>query len=156
MKKLLTGACIAGAFAVPGQVCARPVVLSAELQNYGGNGAYLAFYVTDPAGKYKKTLWVAGKKAKYYKHLSDWARGSGLNAREFDGVSGASVGSGKTLKVTVELADALIDAGYEIRVDSAVEDGRDNPADARAALTRAGAGKPAKGRGYVKSFTYQM
>ena len=156
MKKILTGACMVGAFALHGQAWARPVVLSTELQSYGGNGAYLAFYVTDAAGKYKKTLWVSGKKTKYYKHLSDWARGSGLNPREFDGLSGASVGSGKTLKVTVELADALIDAGYEIRVDSAAEDGRDNPADARAVLTRQGAGKPVKGRGYVKSFTYSM
>ncbi len=156
MKKILTGACLAGAFALPALVHARPVVLTTQLQSYGGNGAYLAFYVTDAAGKYKKTLWVAGKKAKYYKHLSDWARGSALNAREFDGLTGASVGSGKSLKVTVELADGLIDAGYEIRVDSAVEDGRDNPADARAPLTKQGAGKPAKGRGYIKSFTYDM
>ena len=156
MNKIIAGACLAGAFALPGFVQARPVVLTTQLQNYGGNGAYLAFYVTDAAGKYKKTLWVAGTKAKYYKHMSDWARGSGLNAREFDGLSGASVGSGKSLKVTVEVADALIDAGFEIRVDSAVEDGRDNPADARAPLTKQGAGKPVKGRGYVQSFTYDM
>jgi hypothetical protein len=153
---IIGGACLAGALALPGLVHARPVVLTAELQGYGGNGAYLALYVTDAAGKYQKTLWVAGRKAKYYRHLSDWARGSGLNPREFDGISGASVGSGKSLKVTVDLADALIDAGYEIRIDSAVEDGRDNPADARAALTRQGAGKPVKGRGYIKSFTYDM
>jgi hypothetical protein len=156
MKMIIGGACLAGALALPGLVHARPVVLTAELQGYGGNGAYLALYVTDAAGKYQKTLWVAGRKAKYYRHLSDWARGSGLNPREFDGISGASVGSGKSLKVTVDLADALIDAGYEIRIDSAVEDGRDNPADARAALTRQGAGKPVKGRGYIKSFTYDM
>ncbi len=156
MKKLITSACVAGALALPALADARPVVLTTLLQSYGGNGAYLAFYVTDAAGKYKKTLWVAGKKAKYYKHMSDWARGSGLNAREFDGLSGASVGSGKSLKVTVELADALIDAGYEIRVDSAVEDGRDTPADARTPLTKQGAGKPVKGRGYIKSFTYDM
>lgn len=156
MKNILTGACLAGALALPALVQARPVVLTTQLQNYGGNGAYLAFYVTDAAGKYKKTLWVAGKKSKYYKHMSAWARGSGLNAREFDGVSGASVGSGKSLKVTVELADTLIDAGYEIRVDSAVEDGRDYPAEARVPLTRAGVGKPVKGRGYIKSFSYDM
>lgn len=156
MKKIITGACVAGALALPGVADARPVVLTTQMQNYGGNGAYLAFYITDATGKYKKTLWIAGKKAKYYKHMSDWARGSGLNTREFDGVSGASVGSGKSLKVKVELADALIDAGYEIRVDSAVEDGRDNPADARAPLTKQGAGKPVKGRGYIKSFTYDM
>lgn len=156
MKKIIAGACLAAALVLPGLVHARPVVLTTQLQSYGGNGAYLAIYVTDAAGKYKKTLWVAGTKAKYYKHLSDWARGSGLNAREFDGLSGASVGSGKSLKVTVELADALIDAGYEIRVDTAVEDGRDNPADARVPLTKKGSGKPAKGRGYIKSFTYDM
>lgn len=156
MKHMTAYACLAGALALPGLTQARPVVLTTQLKNYAGNGAYLAFYVTDAAGKYKKTLWVAGKKAKYYKHLSDWARGSGLDAREFDGVSGASVGSGKTLKVTVELADTLIDAGYEIRVDSAVEDGRDSPADARAPLGKQGAGKPVGGRGYVKSFTYDM
>jgi hypothetical protein len=156
MKKIIAGACLAGAFALPGLVHARPVVLTTQLQNYGGNGAYLAFYVTDAGGKYRKTLWVSGNKTKYYKHLSDWARGSGLNASEFDGLTGASVGSGKTLKVTVDVADALIDAGFEIRVDSAVEDGRDNPADARTPLTKQGAGKPVKGRGYIQSFTYDM
>lgn len=156
MKKIIGSACLAGAVVLPGLLHARPVVLTTQLQSYGGNGAYLAFYVTDAAGKYKKTLWVAGTKVKYYKHMSDWARGGGLNAREFDGLSGASVGSGKSLKVTVELADALIDAGYEIRVDTAVEDGRDNPVDARVPLTKQGSGKPAKGRGYIKSFTYDM
>lgn len=156
MKHLIAGAILAGALVLPELADARPVVLTTQLQNYGGNGAYLAFYVTDATGKYQKTLWVAGKKSKYYKHLSDWARGSGLRAVEFDGVSGASVGSGKSLKVSVELADALIDAGYQIRVDSSVEDGRDNPGEIRVPLTRQGAGKPVGGRGYVKSFSYDM
>ncbi|WP_034295262.1 DUF2271 domain-containing protein [Herbaspirillum sp. RV1423] len=156
MIKIIVGTCVAGALALPGLVQARPVVLTTQLQSYGGNGAYLAIYITDAAGKYKKTLWISGTKEKYYKHMSDWARGSGLNAREFDGLTGASVGSGKSLKVTVEVADVLIDAGYEIRVDSAVEDGRDTPADARVPLTKQGAGKPVKGRGYIKSFNYEM
>lgn len=156
MKKITASLFLAAAVALPSLVYARPVTLTTQLKSYSGNGAYLAIYVTDANGQYKKTLWVAGKKAKYYKNLRDWARGSGLKASEFDGVSGASVGNGGTLKVTVELADALIDAGYEIRVDSAVEDQRDNPADVRAPLTTKDAGKPVAGRGYVKSFTYDM
>ncbi|MEO5812347.1 MAG: DUF2271 domain-containing protein [Rhodanobacter sp.] len=156
MNKLALSLCLAGVMALPGLVQARPVTLTTQLKGYGGNGAYLAIYVTDGAGQYKKTLWVSGKKAKYYKNLRDWARGSGMRPSEFDGVSGASVGSGRALKVTVDLADALIDAGYEIRVDSAVEDGRDNPAEVRTPLTTAGAGKPATGRGYVQAFTYDM
>ncbi len=156
MKKIIASLFLASAVALPALAQARTLTLSTQLQNYGGEGAYLAFYLTDASGKYQKTLWVAGKKSKYYKNLRDWARGSGLNPREFDGVSGASVGSGRTLTVKVELADALIDAGYEIRIDSAVEDGRDNAVDARAPLTVKGAGKPVAGRGYVKSFRYDM
>lgn len=41
------------------------------MQSYGGNAAFLAFYVTDANGKYQKTLWVAGQKAKYYRNLRD-------------------------------------------------------------------------------------
>lgn len=156
MKKIFASLSLAGVLALPGLVQARPVTLTAQLQNYGGNAAFLVFYVTDANGQYKKTLWVAGKKAKYYKNLRDWARGSGLKASEFDAVTGASVGSGDTLRVTVELADVLIDAGYEIRVDSAVEDKRDIPADVRVPLTTNGAGKPVTGRVYIKSFTYSM
>ncbi len=156
MRKFATSLCLAGIFALPGMVQARPVILTTELKNYTGNGAYLAIYVTDAAGQYKKTLWVAGKKTKFYKHLRDWARGSGLKPTEFDGVSGASVGSGRTLKVTAELADALIDAGYEIRVDTAVEDQRDNPAEVRVPLTTKDKSKPVAGRGYIKTFSYDM
>lgn len=156
MNKIVLSLCLAGAMALPGLADARPVTLTTQMKAYGGDGAYLAIYVTDAAGKYHKTLWVSGKKSKYYKNLRDWARGSGMRASEFDGVSGASVGSGRTLKVTAELADALIDAGYEIRIDSAVEDGRDNPADVRVPLTKAGSGQPVAGRGYVQSFTYDM
>lgn len=156
MNRIVLSLCLAGAIALPGLAQARPITLTTQLKSYGGDGAYLAIYVTDAAGQYQKTLWVSGKKTKYYRNLRDWARGSGMRPAEFDGVSGASVGSGRALKVTVDLADALIDAGYEIRVDSAVEDGRDNPADVRTPLTTAGVGKPAAGRGYVQSFTYDM
>lgn len=156
MKKLASSLCLVGIFSLPALVQARPITLTTDLKSYVGNGAYLAIYVTDSAGQYKKTLWVAGKKVKFYKHLRDWARGSGMKASEFDGVSGASVGNGKSLKVTVELADALIDAGYEIRVDTAVEDQRDNPAEVRVALTTQNKNKPVAGRGYIKSFNYNM
>ncbi len=156
MKKIVVSLCLAGAIALPGLVYARPLTLTTQLQSYRGDGAYLAIYVTDANGQYKSTLWVAGTKSKYYKSLRDWARGSGMKASALDGVTGASVGSGRELKVTVEVADALIDAGYEIRIDSAVEDMRDNPADVRVPLTTSGAGKPVAGRGYVKSFTYDL
>ncbi len=71
-------------------------------------------------------------------------------------MASASVTSGRTLKITLNLDDALIDSGHEIRIDTAVEDMRDNRADVAVPLTSEGAGKPVAGRGYVRSFRYDF
>ncbi|NWN83556.1 MAG: DUF2271 domain-containing protein [Halomonas sp.] len=145
---------LAAAIALPALAQAREVTFTTELKDYGGDGAYVALYLTDADGRYQDTLWIAGEKSKYYKHLRDWARGSGQRSAEYDGLTGASVGSGRSLTLTLDLADELIDAGYEVRVDTAVEDMRDNRADVVVPLTTAGAGQPVSGRGYVQSFHY--
>ena len=141
---------------LPALAHSRPLTLTAQLKNYGGDGAYLAAYLTDAKGTYVRTLWVAGGKAKYYKHLSDWNRLSAADAKRLDGVTGASVGAGRTLKVTADLADALLDAGYEIRIDAAAEDMRDSPSEVRIPLSNANAGKPQAGKQYIQSVTYQL
>ena len=150
---LLAAAC---ALAVPALAHSRQVTLNVQLKDYGGNGAYVAAYLTDAKGAYVRSLWVAGGKAKYHKHLSDWSRLSAGDAKRLDGVTGASVGAGRVLKVTADLADALIDAGYEIRVDAAVEDMRDSPSEVRLPLTNANAGKAQPGKQYIQSLTYQL
>ena len=139
--------------ALPASAEARNVRLTTTLKNYGGDGAYLAIYLTDASGKLQKTIRVAGSKAKYHKHLAGWFRQSG---GRIDGTTGASVGAGQTLRVSVEIADALIDAGYQIRIDSAVEKENDIPADVVAPLTSANVGKPISGKGYVRSLTIDM
>jgi hypothetical protein len=153
MKTELSLIALAAALALPGLAEARPITVTTELDNYGGRGAYLAVYVTNAAGAYQGTLYVAGRKSQYFRHLSDWARAGGNAA---DGATGASVGSGRTLTISVDLADALFDAGYEIHVDVAVEDMRDGPSDAVVPLTTAGAGQPVAGRSYVQSLRYDM
>lgn len=135
---------------------ARDVTIATQLKQYRGDGAYVAVYLTDAKGTYQQTLWVAGKKSKYFKHLKDWARGSKRRHSEYDGMTGASISRGRTLKITVDLDDALIDSGYQIRVDTAVEDKRDNPADLIAPLTTEGRGKPVSGSGYVQALTYRF
>lgn len=153
LSTILATAC---ALAFPALAQSRPLTLTAQLKNYGGDGAYLAAYLTDANGSYVRTLWVAGGKAKYYKHLSDWNRLSAGDTKRLDGVTGASVGAGRTLKVTMDLADALIDAGYEIRIDAAVEDMRDSPSDVRVPLTSSNVGKPQAGKQYIQSVNFQL
>ncbi|WP_284335728.1 DUF2271 domain-containing protein [Comamonas sp. NoAH] len=155
-KPLSTILATACALAFPALAQSRPLTLTAQLKNYGGDGAYLAAYLTDANGSYVRTLWVAGGKAKYYKHLSDWNRLSAGDTKRLDGVTGASVGAGRTLKVTMDLADALIDAGYEIRIDAAVEDMRDSPSEVRVPLTSSNVGKPQAGKQYIQSVNFQF
>lgn len=108
MKPLFAALALSTALTVPELAAARPVTLTTTLNAYGGNGAYLAIYVTDGAGAYKGTLWFAGGKSKYYSHLSGWERASGGRLAEISGITGASVGAGRTLKVTLDLADGAL------------------------------------------------
>ncbi|ART81729.1 MAG: DUF2271 domain-containing protein [Oceanisphaera sp.] len=156
MKKTATILALTALLTLPSLAQAKPVTLTTELNGYNGDGAYVAIYLTDANGKYQDTLWVAGGKSKYYKHLRDWARGSGLKAATYDGKTGASLASGNTLTTTVEVADKWLDAGYQLRIDTAVEDLREHRAEVIAPFTRANAGQVTSGKGYVKSFSYQL
>ncbi|MGD9507814.1 MAG: DUF2271 domain-containing protein [Geminicoccaceae bacterium] len=154
MKSLLAALALTTALTVPGYAMARPVTLTTTLNDYGGNGAYLALYVTDASGKYAGSLWMAGGKSKYYQHLADWYRATNGDTAQVNGITGASVGAGRALKITLDLADALFDAGYTLHIDAAVENMRDSPNEVAVPLTSTGADQPVKGRRYVASFTY--
>lgn len=156
MKSLLATLALTTALTLPGLAMARPVTLTTQLSNYGGDGAYLALYVTDSSGAYAGTLWMAGGKSKYYDSLSDWYRATGGDPAQINGITGASVGAGRPLEITLDLADALFDAGYTLHIDAAVEEMRNSPNEVAVPLTTAGAGTAVKGRRYVASFTYDM
>lgn len=155
MKNLFPAFVLTGALALPTLACARQVTFETQLSSYRGDGAYLALYLTDRTGQLQPTLWVAGPKAKYHRHLRDWYRAVGGTAK-VDGITGASIGAGKTLRVTLDLADTLLDAGYEVRIDTAVEDMKAYAAEVVVPLTTSGADKPVQGSGYVKSFRYLL
>lgn len=156
MKTLLAALALSTALVAPGLALARPVTLSTTMNAYGGDGAYLAVYVTDAQGAYQGSLWMAGGKSKYYEHLSDWYRATAGNTAEINGITGASVGAGRALTMTLDLADALFDAGYVLHIDAAVEDMRDSPSEIAVPLTTAGAGQAITGRRYIASFAYDM
>jgi hypothetical protein len=149
---LMVTAALTTALAAPSIAFARPVTLTINMANYGGRGAYLAIYLTDAAGAYAGSLWMAGGKAKYYRHLSDWARLTGGDPAQVDGITGASVGAGGTLELTMDVADALFDAGYTLHVDAAVEEMRDSPNEITLPLDNANSGNVVQGRLYIADF----
>ena len=144
------------AIALPFSAEARAVTVTTVLKKYSGDGAYVVVYITDGQGRVHSTLRLAGPKAKYHKHLSNWSRAAGATRRPLDGVTGASVGSGQILKVSVDLADSLIDAGYQIRVDTAVENQRDVPSDVVVPLSKEVSGRSHPGTGYVQSLRVDL
>jgi len=155
MKKLLSVLAFGAAITIPAVVAAKPVTFTTTLRNYRGPGAYLALYVVDSNDVYKGTLWMSGGKTKYYKHLSGWKRATRGDLAQVRGVTGASIGAGRTLEVTLDLADALFDAGYKLHIDAAVEDRRDSPSDVVIALTRANIGKSVRGKSFVGNFSFK-
>jgi hypothetical protein len=130
--------------------------LRATMERYSGNPAFLAVYVTDAKGHFVATVQIFGDKVQYYPHLSHWMRAVGPQSVPLDGITGASVGSGRGLDVTVEVADALIDAGLQLRVDAAAENIADDPAEIILPLEQSAAGRDATGRGLIARFHFDM
>lgn len=153
MKSLLATLALTTALTFPGLALARNVTLTTQMADYAGQGAYLAYYLTDATGAYAGSLWMAGGKAKYYRHLQDW---SALGGQEADvaGITGASVGAGRSLTISLDLNDAIFDAGYVLHIDASVEDMRDSPNEIEVPLTTDGAGKTTTSTGYIASFAY--
>jgi hypothetical protein len=152
VKKFVAMLMLATALIAPGVAMARDITIQTSLAQYSGHGAYLAVYLTNPDGSYNSTLWVAGQKSKYFGDLRGWARAaSGAGSLKLDGITGASVGGGATLTVHANLADTLLDAGYQIHVDTAVENGGQYSDDAVIALTSTPA--TASGTGYVNTIS---
>lgn len=155
MKKLAALLLLATALVTPSLASAREVTIDTKLVNYSGNNAYLAIYLTKADGTYDSTLWVAGTKTRYLGALGGWVKAiSGQSSISIDGISGASVGGGQTLTVKANIADNLIDAGYVIHVDTAVEHGGEYADDAKTTLTSSGS--QVDGTGYVSTLKVSL
>ena len=157
MKKLIAALLLCTALVAPAAAMAREVTIATKLVNYSGNAAYLAVYLANADGTYQSTLWVSGTKQRYLGELTGWVsamRKSGATSVTLDGITGASVGGGQTLTVKADLADALIDAGYTIHVETAVEHGGEYADDAVAPLNSTA--QKVDGTGYVSSLSVSM
>lgn len=155
MKKIIALLLTATAIVTPGLAFAREVTIETKLINYSGNAAYLAIYLTKADGSYDQTLWLAGQKQRYFGALRGWVKAiSNESSISIDGITGASVGGGQTLTVKADLADNLIDAGYVIHVDTAVEHGGEYADDATLPLTSTGGS--AQGTGFVSTLDLSL
>jgi hypothetical protein len=147
-SRLLIPALVGASMLLASTAYARQVVITTEMTKFKGPRAYVVVYLTDPSGAVYDTLSIGGRQSKYYGHLRGWYRGAKNSRTPISAVTGASVGSGQTLQTTVEIADTLLNAGFQIRVDASVEDYGDHP---KAAILTLGSQTTSQGRGIVRS-----
>jgi len=132
---------------------ARPVDIAVKMKSYSGQQAYFAAYIVDANGQYVSTVLTAGGSGQYFEHISRWYRMFQRAGRRVDGRSGASIGAGRTMTGKVDIPDSMLNAGYTLRVETAVEHQRYMANDASVDLADGNNGKAVRGSGYVQSLT---
>lgn len=126
-----------------------------QLNEYEGDEAYFALYLVDPDGRYESTLWVSGDEERWYEDMPRWWRYHSRDPQELDAITGASTKAGDRALIRVEIEDAYLDAGYSIRVETAVEDLENYALDVEQTLNSEEMGDKISGTGYVRFVRYK-
>lgn len=159
-RKALLAALLATTFLIaPGSmhnVQAAEAKIMVQMNNYEGEEAYFSLYLIDPDGRYDQTLWVSGDEEKYHPDLPRWWKYLARKPQEIDAITGASTAAGDRSIITIEIADELIDAGYRLRVETAVENLSNYSEDVEVDLSAAAAGEKIPGTGYVRFIRYKL
>jgi len=150
MLTSVKAAAVVAALAIAAPADARPVTIEIAMNSYGGQRAYLAAYVVDPSGQYVATVLTAGSRLNYLGHLGRWFRMFQRAGGRVDGTTGASIGSSQSTSATINVPDSMLNSGYSLRVESAVENQRYYPDEAAVPLQN---GASVAGAGYVHSVT---
>ena len=121
-----------------------------QMTNYSGEAAYMVVSLIDPQGNYQKTLYVFGDNGKYYDSLKKWFVFYQDEKEKIDAVTGASITQGDRKTITLNLNKNLLDQGYKIRFESAVEDQNYYTTDAEVPFSSESLKGKTEGSGYVR------
>lgn len=116
---------------------------------YTGEEAYIVVSLINPKGDYEKTLYMMGDDKKWYNGFKEWFKFFN-KSKKIDGKTGASVGGGDRALVNLDIDDAVVNKGYKLRFESAVEAQKYHVADVEIPLTTEALAGKADGKGYIK------
>jgi len=130
-----------------------------EMIEYRGEGAYIAVSLMDKNDNYLKTLYVLGEdKTWFFDMRLFWAnlKSNGLIGDDayyshVDGITGPTIGGGKSLVVPLLLNKSEIDKGYKILFETAVEDKGYFRGDLSFELTEKSLNDSFEGTGFIKT-----
>lgn len=120
-----------------------------QMKSYLGEGAYIVVSLMNKDNTYNKTLYMLGADKEWYPDFKEWHKFYKKKPTNLDAITGASVSGGDRAIVTLTLDKALINAGYKIRFESAVEDKQYYTTDLELPLTTEALGAKTEGTGYI-------
>jgi hypothetical protein len=122
-----------------------------QLTNYTGEGAYIVVSVLDSENNYVKTLRVLGDDEEWYQDMPSWWKWHLKNDKpNIDGITGATISGGERSIFVVDIDEAYIDAGYQLRFETAVEHQKYVEADLQMPLTTEALSGKAEGTEYIR------
>ena len=121
-----------------------------QMNAYKGESAYVVVSLVNANNKYEKTLAVLGPDKKWYDSLTEWFKAQQAKPEKLDAITGASIKGGDRRITTFTIDDKLLNRGYKIRFESAVEDQKYFADDVIIPLTTEKLTEKADGKGYIK------
>jgi len=153
-KTLLMGLVLTAAFSFTKPFRANAfskIKCMVQLANYTGEGAYIVVSVLDADGNYLKTLRVLGYDDEWYPDLASWWKYyESIGTPDIDAIAGATISGGERSIFFLEIDASLIDAGNQLRFETAVEDQTYHETDLQIPLTSENIKGNFQGTGYIR------
>ena len=121
-----------------------------QMVNYTGEGAYVVISLISPEGAYEETLYVQGDDPEWYSDITQWWKFYGKRRPDIDAITGATIGGGERTISVFSIQSVKIDAGYQIRFETAVEDQEYHEADVQFELTTESIKSKVEGQGWIR------
>ena len=121
-----------------------------QMKNYSGEGAYVVISLLDPQGAYEETLYVQGDDTEWYHDITEWWGFYGKKRNNIDAISGETLAGGQRTISVINIDNSKVDAGYSLRVETAVEDQEYYADDVRLELTSENIRKKHEGNGFIR------
>ena len=131
-------------------VTESPYKCMIQMKNYSGEGAYIVISLLNEKGAYEKTLYVQGNDDEWYFDIPEWWKFQGKKRKNIDAITGATISGGERKISIISISDTIIDKGYKIRFETAVEDQEYHISDVEFDLTTENLKSKNEGIGFIR------
>tara|TARA_B100000787_G_scaffold127388_1_gene96472 strand:+ start:120 stop:614 length:495 start_codon:yes stop_codon:yes gene_type:complete len=121
-----------------------------QMKNYSGEAAYVVISLMNQKGTYEKTLYVQGDDDEWYFDIPEWWRFQGKKRANIDAITGATISGGERTISIISIADDVLNKGYKIRFETAVEDQEYYASDLEFDLTTENLKSKIEGKGFIR------